>query len=130
MTGYSEYEETHRHQHTEQEQGYCILQGRAIARQSRIQAQPVTVKTSTLLLACTVSCTGHRAVFQKLQFIKCEKSVSLNHCTALAGQTVCLTEKGQESSSLKSTGENELGFIGLRLIWQTEIATRCDLALV
>ena len=88
------------------------------------------METSTLLLACTVLCTGYKAVFQKLQFIKCEKSVSLNHSTALTGQVVCLTEKEQESSSLKSTGENELGFIGLRLIWQTEIATRCDLALV
>jgi len=38
--------------------------------------------------------------------------------------------KEEESSALKSTGENEVGFIGLRLIWQTGIATRCDLALV
>lgn len=92
--------------------------------------QPVTMKTSTLLLACTALRTGYKAVFQKLQFIKRKKTVSLNHSTELTGQVVRLTEKEQESSSLKSTGENELGFTGLCLIWQTEIATRCDLALV
>lgn len=39
-------------------------------------------------------------------------------------------EKEQESSASSGTGENEFGFMGLRLIWQSKIATRCDLALV
>lgn len=66
----------------------------------------------------------------KIAFIKCEKSVSLNHSIELTGQVACLMENEQESSSLKSTGENELASVGLLLICLTEIATRCDLALV
>lgn len=52
----------------------------------------------------------------KIAFIKCEKSVSLYHSTELTGQVACLMEKEQESSYLKSTGENELASAGLRLI--------------
>lgn len=90
---------THRHGKTEKERGDRIQRGQAIANRSRIQAQPGTEETSTPFLACTVSCTAYRAVFQKLQFIKCEKSVSLNHSAALAGQAVSYGK-----------GAGELGF--------------------
>lgn len=63
-------------------------------------------------------------------YMKREKTVSLSHSAELRGQVVSLMEKEQESSSLKGAGENELGFIGLHLIWHTEIATRCELALL
>lgn len=87
-------------------------------------------QTPGLCPACPASCAGHRAVFQPLQFIKCEKSPSLNHYTELPVQAAGLMEKEQESSASSSTGENEFGFMGLRLIWQSKIATRCDLALL
>lgn len=76
------------------------------------------------------SCAGHKALFQTLQFIKCEKSPRLNQSTELPVQAAGLMEKEQESSASSSSGENEFGFMGLHLIWQSKIATRCDLALV
>lgn len=128
VTGYSEYE-VHIHQHTERTRflhpaGMCCCK-----RKQNPDTAGCCEDLNTITCLC---CLMYRlqSPVPKFAVYKVWKGChSLNRSAALTGQAVSLTEKEQESSSPKSTGENVLGFTGLRLIWQTEIATRCDLAL-
>lgn len=74
-----------------------ILQGCAAGKENRREPQ-----TPGLCPACPASYAGHKAVFQTLQFIKCEKSPSLNHSTELPVQAAGFMEKEQESSASSS----------------------------